>query len=222
MHTTSLSFIREFHCYFSRITIHNCLRVRDLPFFGGNSAFGQGHCNVQETQLLGYRIPKRSLILLNIWACHRNARDWKYPDEFRPENFLDENNKVHIPDAFLAFSTGEKILSPNSEWVLMNEGFNVQLFLSQARELVPHGRWRQWWCLCWWPICFKNSSLSIPVVKNCPVCISTFPDVPPVSRHTRSKLSLGIDMLYYTVKHRLCSVYTYFPLRFIIYLSFHT
>ncbi len=40
-----------------------------------------------ETELGGYRIPERSLVLLSIYALHRHPQFWERPEEFDPARF---------------------------------------------------------------------------------------------------------------------------------------
>lgn len=37
----------------------------------------------------GYRIPKGTLVLSNVWAAHHDPRTHDRPDEFQPRRFLD-------------------------------------------------------------------------------------------------------------------------------------
>lgn len=53
-----------------------------------------------ELEISGYVVPKKALILINVWAIGRDSRIWKNPDSFEPERFLDreiEQNFELIP-----------------------------------------------------------------------------------------------------------------------------
>ena len=74
---------------------------------GSHSVLGVPHCNSNEMELLGYRIPKGSVFTINAWACHRDPQDWKYPEQFNPENWINKDGNFHIPNGFMAFSAGD-------------------------------------------------------------------------------------------------------------------
>ncbi|XP_072045615.1 steroid 17-alpha-hydroxylase/17,20 lyase-like [Amphiura filiformis] len=61
-----------------------------------------------DTQLLGYDIPKDSIVVCNLWWVHHDPANWKDPDNFRPEHFINENGEVFQPKAFMAFSLGRR------------------------------------------------------------------------------------------------------------------
>lgn len=42
-----------------------------------------------DTQLLGYRIPARTRVVINAWAIGRDAGTWERTEEFVPERFVD-------------------------------------------------------------------------------------------------------------------------------------
>nr|QCF60509.1 limonene-7-hydroxylase [Salvia dorisiana] len=45
----------------------------------------------QDTNLLGYDIPRGALVLVNCWAISRDPLLWENPNEFRPERFFDSS-----------------------------------------------------------------------------------------------------------------------------------
>lgn len=62
----------------------------------------------RDTKLCGYDIPKDSTVVCNLWWVHHDPTNWKDPDSFRPEHFLNENGEVFTPKAFMAFSLGKR------------------------------------------------------------------------------------------------------------------
>ncbi|XP_044732290.1 probable cytochrome P450 303a1 [Chrysoperla carnea] len=66
-------------------------------------AFGVPHRALRDTKLLGYDIPKDTMVLANFYGV---LRDWEDPDAFRPERFI-ENGKVVTPDLFIPFGFGK-------------------------------------------------------------------------------------------------------------------
>jgi cytochrome P450 len=46
-----------------------------------------------DDEILGYKIPKNSPLILNNYAIHYNPKFWKDPYEFKPERWYDLENK---------------------------------------------------------------------------------------------------------------------------------
>ncbi|KAK6122177.1 hypothetical protein DH2020_044081 [Rehmannia glutinosa] len=59
----------------------------------------------------GYDIPAESKILVNAWWLANNPANWKKPEEFRPERFLEEESKVEANGndfRYLPFGVGRR------------------------------------------------------------------------------------------------------------------
>ncbi|KAG0484190.1 hypothetical protein HPP92_008269 [Vanilla planifolia] len=58
---------------------------------------------IQDCQINGYVIPKKTRVLINVWAIGRDPESWESPEEFKPERFLDcptdynGNNFKYLP-----------------------------------------------------------------------------------------------------------------------------
>ncbi|KAL6553502.1 Cytochrome p450 [Orobanche gracilis] len=52
------------------------------------------HMNLHQAKLGGYDIPAESRIYVNAWWLANDPTQWKKPEEFRPERFLEEESKV--------------------------------------------------------------------------------------------------------------------------------
>ncbi|KAJ7059769.1 cytochrome P450 [Mycena amicta] len=84
------------------------------------------HCVSEEDQYRGYRIPKGSTILGNVWAiCHDEAT-YSEPDVFKPERFL---GTIPEPEPDVAFGFGRRAC-PGKYLA------SATLFLSIARILT--------------------------------------------------------------------------------------
>lgn len=81
--------------------LFECLRL------GGVNPLGVPRCNVRETELLGYNIPARTLIIPNMWAAHRDPKYFPDPMVFNPQRFLDSEGKLKVPEQFILFSIGK-------------------------------------------------------------------------------------------------------------------
>ncbi|KAK3083809.1 hypothetical protein FSP39_003541 [Pinctada imbricata] len=71
--------------------------------------FSLPHVTNQETQLLGFDIPKDAIVIANLYSAHIDKKYWDDPHEFRPERFLGENGKIRRREAFVPFSTGPRL-----------------------------------------------------------------------------------------------------------------
>ncbi|KAK3014928.1 hypothetical protein RJ639_009944 [Escallonia herrerae] len=69
------------------------------------------HMNLHDAKLGGYDIPAESKILVNAWWLANNPAQWKNPEEFRPERFLEEESKVEASGndfRYLPFGVGRR------------------------------------------------------------------------------------------------------------------
>ncbi|XP_043723676.1 trans-cinnamate 4-monooxygenase [Telopea speciosissima] len=69
------------------------------------------HMNLQDAKLGGYEIPAESKILVNAWHLANNPDQWKNPEQFRPERFLEEEAKVEANGndfRYLPFGVGRR------------------------------------------------------------------------------------------------------------------
>jgi len=69
------------------------------------------HMNLHDANLAGYDIPAESKILVNAWLLANNPEQWKRPDEFRPERFLEEEKHVEANGndfRYLPFGVGRR------------------------------------------------------------------------------------------------------------------
>ncbi|KAI2630115.1 cytochrome P450 [Xylaria nigripes] len=52
---------------------------------------GIAHSNIKEDFYMGYRIPKDSICVANVWAIHMNPKRYPNPTAFVPERYIDDN-----------------------------------------------------------------------------------------------------------------------------------
>ncbi|XP_022089763.1 steroid 17-alpha-hydroxylase/17,20 lyase-like [Acanthaster planci] len=72
------------------------------------SSLNGPHVTTCDTKLGDYDIPQGTTVLCNLWWVHHDPENWKDPNNFRPEHFLDEGGRVFIPEHFLPFSIGPR------------------------------------------------------------------------------------------------------------------
>ena len=67
----------------------------------------------REDEINGVRIPKGTVINLNIWLTHRNPVHWRDPDTFDPERFAPELRRDRPKHAYFPFGGGPRICIGN-------------------------------------------------------------------------------------------------------------
>ncbi|XP_053198171.1 cytochrome P450 2F2-like [Scomber japonicus] len=67
------------------------------------------HSTTKDTELMGYSLPKGTLIIQNLNSVLNEEGQWKSPHEFNPENFLNEQGEFVKPEAFMPFSAGPRM-----------------------------------------------------------------------------------------------------------------
>ncbi|KAM6430461.1 cytochrome P450 2J2-like [Liasis olivaceus] len=87
---------------YTNAVIHEIQRISNV------APLGIAHAPIQDVQLFGYKIPKDTMVFVNLHSAHFDESQWKFPDEFNPSNFLNENGEFVKPEAFLAFSAGPR------------------------------------------------------------------------------------------------------------------
>ncbi|XP_014674010.1 PREDICTED: cytochrome P450 2D6-like [Priapulus caudatus] len=87
---------------YTAATVWEVMRYRSvLPL-------GVPHATSEEMQVDGYRIPAGTHVVPFLHGVLSDPAHWRYPDEFNPRNFLDENGNLHRPAAFMPFSLGKR------------------------------------------------------------------------------------------------------------------
>nr|QQL94702.1 cytochrome P450 2d15-like protein [Lateolabrax maculatus] len=67
------------------------------------------HSTTNDTELMGYTIPRGTIIIPNLSSVLYEKGQWKSPHDFNPENFLNEKGEFVKPEAFMPFSTGPRM-----------------------------------------------------------------------------------------------------------------
>ncbi|XP_061578226.1 cytochrome P450 2F2-like isoform X2 [Cololabis saira] len=67
------------------------------------------HATTKDTELMGYGIPRGTIVIQNLTSVLRDEGQWKYPHEFNPENFLNDQGEFVKPEAFMPFSAGPRM-----------------------------------------------------------------------------------------------------------------
>ena len=83
--------------------IHECLR------FKAPVALGVPHAADKDTTLYGYKIPKGTLVLTNLYSVQMDEKYWDNPEEFRPERWIGPDGKFQKKEGFAVFSVGPRV-----------------------------------------------------------------------------------------------------------------
>ncbi|KAI5617281.1 cytochrome P450, family 2, subfamily X, polypeptide 9 [Silurus asotus] len=98
-----VSFEDRHNMPYTQAVIHESQRIANtVPL----SVF---HCTTRDTELMGYNIPKGTIIIPNLSSVLSEEGQWKFPNEFNPSNFLNEQGQFEKPEAFMPFSAGPRM-----------------------------------------------------------------------------------------------------------------
>ena len=87
---------------YTRAVVEEAMRLYPPVPFMSRSA-------IAADRVVGYRIPKNSLVMIAPWVLHRHRTLWQEPDSFDPERFLPENRGSIDRFAYLPFGAGPRV-----------------------------------------------------------------------------------------------------------------
>jgi cytochrome P450 len=67
-----------------------------------------GRSPIEDDEVMGYRIPKHSMVILSQYVTHRHPHFWREPERFEPERFSFDNSKDRPRYAFFPFAGGPR------------------------------------------------------------------------------------------------------------------
>ncbi len=108
-------------------------------------AWALGRLSIEEHEIGGYKIPKKSLILMSMYILHRDERFWTDADSFKPERFLGENAIKEASNKFIYFPFGggvRRCIGEQFAWMegvllLAALGRKWKLNLNPEQRIVP-------------------------------------------------------------------------------------
>lgn len=89
------------HMTFFEATLMETLRIRPVV------PVGIPHGVLQDMEIDGYHIPKRTMIVPLLWAIHMNDKIWHNPEEYNPMRFIDEEGRIIKSENLMPFQAGE-------------------------------------------------------------------------------------------------------------------
>lgn len=68
------------------------------------------HSTTKDTSIMGYTIPKNTVIFINQWSINHDPAVWSHPETFDPERFLDQDRALNkdLIGNVLIFSLGKR------------------------------------------------------------------------------------------------------------------
>ncbi|XP_075179673.1 cytochrome P450 2B1-like [Anomaloglossus baeobatrachus] len=112
---------------FTDAVIHEILRFTDLL------PFGLPRKTTRDITYRGYSIPKDTNVYAMLSSALKDPTHFPYPNEFNPQNFLDESGEFKKNDAFIPFATGKKLCLGES--LTRVETFIILITLLQNFEM---------------------------------------------------------------------------------------
>ncbi|KAJ8336616.1 hypothetical protein SKAU_G00378360 [Synaphobranchus kaupii] len=88
---------------YTQAMIHEAQRLADM------APLAIFHTTTKDTRLMGYDIPKGTLIIPNLSSVLNEESQWKFPHDFNPSNFLNDQGEFVKPEAFMPFSAGARV-----------------------------------------------------------------------------------------------------------------
>ncbi len=86
----------------------------------------------------GFRVPKGTRMMPNTTVVYRDPKLWKHPNDFNPDNFLDENGQYQKSKYFIPFMMGLRACP--GEAIAKWELFIFFANLMRRFKLVPSGK----------------------------------------------------------------------------------
>lgn len=68
------------------------------------------HSTTTDTTIMGYNIPKNTVIFINQWSINHDPAIWSHPEAFDPDRFLNPNRELDkdLTSRVLIFSLGKR------------------------------------------------------------------------------------------------------------------
>jgi len=99
-------------------------------------AYAVGRETIGEDEILGQKIPKKAIVLLAIYALHRDPNYWDNPEAFDPSRFEPEKVKERPRLSYLPFGAGPRMCIGNHFAMMEMQLILVMLLRKFDFELV--------------------------------------------------------------------------------------
>ncbi|CAL8374617.1 unnamed protein product [Arctogadus glacialis] len=83
--------------------------IQESQRFSSTLPLSVYHSTTRDTELQGYQIPKGTLVIQNLSSVLYEEGQWKFPHEFNPDNFFNDQGELQKLEAFMPFSIGPRM-----------------------------------------------------------------------------------------------------------------
>ncbi|XP_043935447.1 cytochrome P450 2C15-like [Protopterus annectens] len=101
---------KEFVSYDDRLRIpYTQAVIHEVQRFRNVIPLGVPHATTKKVLFRGYTIPQGTRVITNLNSALCDETQWKFPQEFNPDNFPNDSGEFVKPEAFIPFSAGPRI-----------------------------------------------------------------------------------------------------------------
>lgn len=113
--------------------------IKEIQRFADIAPTGLLHKTVVDTELAGFSLPSKTLVMANLSACHRDPAFWARPDEFYPEHFLTGAGElIQDKEGFLPYGIGRRVC-PGAELADMTLFLLLANIMATFKLSLPDG-----------------------------------------------------------------------------------
>ncbi|XP_077968458.1 cytochrome P450 2B1-like [Styela clava] len=114
---------------------YTCAFIHEITRFRTLVPLAIPHVTTEDVKFKGYRIPKGTPVLPNLYAANHDPNVFEHPNEFKPERFIDDAGKFVPSNQVVPFSVGPRYCL--SEQLAKMELFLFLTNVIQRFEIVP-------------------------------------------------------------------------------------
>lgn len=112
--------------------------IREIQRVGNIAPMGVPRQVTKDTKLRGYTLPKGTQVFCNLSSVLNDKDHWKFPDQFNPENFLDDQGRFCKRESFIPFGTGLRVC-PGEQLARLELFVYFSVLLQRLEFIWPDG-----------------------------------------------------------------------------------
>ena len=82
--------------------------ITEIQRFASLLPLSVNHSTTEDTTLMGYHIPKDTIVFPSLYSSNNDPKYWKEPRKFNPDRFIDKMGRIIKHDALMPFSIGPR------------------------------------------------------------------------------------------------------------------